>query len=66
MLNFTDNELEIIRLTHEEGRISEKLDAIHKANALAYTRERVVREEYYQNQLALSKAWQKASDLHTK
>ncbi len=64
MLNFTDNVLEIIRLTHEEGRIAEKLDAIHKAKALAHERELIVNEEYYQNQRALGGARQKASSLY--
>jgi len=62
--NLTDNVLELIRLTHEEGRIVEKLDSIHKAKAEAHRLELIVNEEYYQNQITLGMARQKASELY--
>ena len=60
----TDNVLELIRLTHEEARLVEKLASIHKAKAETYRLESVVNEEYYQNQIALGNARQRASDLY--
>ena len=64
MPNITNSVLEIIRLTHEEGRIAEKLDVIHRAKVLAHEQELIVTEEYYQNQIALAEARRSASSLY--